>query len=39
MPKRKKSWKSDPKKYVVNSWGEKEMTIDERMKRLIKTKK
>lgn len=31
---RKKTWKSDPTKYVVNEWGEKEMTINERLKRL-----
>lgn len=30
----KKSWKSDPSKYVVNEFGDKEMTIDERMRRL-----
>jgi len=27
-------WFKDPKKYVINEWGQKEMTVDERMKRL-----
>ena len=39
MVKRKKSWKNDPKKYVINEWGDKEMTISERKKRLGLSKK
>jgi hypothetical protein len=36
MVKRRKAWSQNPRKYIVNDWGNKEMTIGERMKRLKK---